>query len=130
MKVVCGQCQSSSVERVRRSGIGDFAQWIRGRYPYRCRRCSTKFYSEIRWVNDFTQARKSSAPPRTPSPPDQKGPASHIAKRDGATAAVVIQAPTEQQLTQILMALSKAVQAVDVRETRKEEANVGGQGRI
>lgn len=85
--------------RVARSGLWDFVKYVADRFPYRCRSCSSRFYSRIRQA-------------RTGPPPVHK-------------ATIEVRAATERELTTMLLALSKAVEeAVGQQTAAKQETNV------
>jgi len=85
MTVVCKHCGSMDTARVPRSGLWDFVKYVADRFPYRCRSCSFRFYSTTRTI-------------KKGPPPVHK-------------ATIEVRAATERELTAMLLALSKAVEA-------------------
>src|SRR4051794_32823222 len=99
MTVVCKHCGSMDTARVPRSGLWDFIKYVGGRFPYRCRSCSFRFYSSTRKV-------------RNGPPPVHK-------------ATFEVRAATERELTAMLLALSKAVEeAVGQQTAAKQETKM------
>ena len=99
----CDQCGSPEVQRSRRKGPADWIWALFGRLPYRCCRCSRRFFT-----------RKEDGPAAHPTAKPQSGPDVRL-RRDAqaGVARVLIQAENEDQLTHILLALHRAVGEVD-----------------
>jgi hypothetical protein len=96
----CPHCHRTDVHRISRSGVSDAVHRLIDRWPYHCRACNRKFYGVFRVPQD--DAPPASAPPPGPSVECRE-------KHDSPTAAVVIRADSNEQLTAILLALSDAV---------------------
>jgi hypothetical protein len=75
-----------------------------GLWPYVCRRCG-----KCSWLPLRDGPKRRAAPRESGSPPPS--PVDCETRRHNAEAAVVIRAETEHQLTNILLALSRAVEA-------------------
>jgi transposase-like protein len=98
----CPYCGRTDIERASRSGLIDAIFGLFSKRPYRCRACWRRFHRE-RGGSRISEGKETRS-------------ANALYRRSGdtPTAAVVIQAESSQQLTNILLALSDAV--------RREEA--------
>ncbi len=118
--MTCTRCDSSDVNRSRRSGVCDRVQSWFGRYPYRCSGCGQRFRSLGRYAD------------RNPARPNPQQPAAHGHQTAGPTASasskpemafrahpekpqakIVVQAETHEQLNHILLTLDKAIHAYE-----------------
>jgi len=84
----------------------DMLQNLFGRLPYVCRPCQRSFYSEHRHRNNLKGQPTSKFKPEPPP-----GTAFRAQRQGAAQAAVVIRTEDDRQLTRILRALSRAVEA-------------------
>ena len=118
--VSCSHCDSLDVQRRARLGLWDMAQNLFGRWPYVCRGCRRCFYAEHR-----TNPRRR-ASPRLAREPSSGSVFECAARRQGANAAIVIRAENDHQLTNILLALSRAVEAEQFASNSGKKEPAGG----
>ena len=93
--MVCVRCGNAHIHRIARSSIPDLIWGWLGRYPYYCRACAFVFRAGCR-SHDGPEA------PRTPQ-------AEYRLSKTTHSAAIVVRAETGEQLTDVLLALSAAV---------------------
>jgi hypothetical protein len=103
MSVLCSHCESAHVERVIRRGLRDMVHNLLGNWPYVCRSCQKRSYSKCR-RNSTNKGSERSMPDSS-----VRSSVDCAARQQGANAAVVIRAESEHQLTNILLALSRAI---------------------
>jgi hypothetical protein len=108
MSVLCSHCKSIHVERIIRRGLRDMVQNSLGKWPYICRSCQKRTYSKHR-RNSPNKASEGSMPDSS-----VRSAVDCTARRQGADAAVMIRAESEHQLTNILLALSRAIEAAQM----------------
>lgn len=123
MGVACSYCGSTQVLRRRRQGLVDAFLHVFGRWPFICRACGNTFHSYYRDVPH----RPVPVPPVEPKAPEETA---CFTKRDGAKAAVVIRADSEYQLTNILLALSQAVEAEQTKSKQPRAKDSGKEGSV
>lgn len=109
-QVTCPHCGACNPYRTARKGLLDAVHsWV-NRWPYRCRACRRKFYSSVR-----RSARRSAEGYRPAASHPGEVTVDCRTKAETSTAAIVVQAEDNEQLTHILLALSKAVEVEQQR---------------
>lgn len=93
--MVCVRCGNGDIHRIARSSIPDLLWGWLGSYPYYCRSCALVFRARYR-VPDGPDR------PHTPK-------AEYRLSRSTHSAAIVVRAQSGEQLTDVLLALSDAV---------------------
>lgn len=122
LHVTCKRCRSNDLQRSRRKGLADKVKAMAGWWPYRCEDCGQRFHARGRHTPQQSQ-------PEQPEPRSARreaaseGPA--MAFRADAVkpqAKVVIAADSHEQLSEILLALDRAVSSYQ-RKSKRAAAN-------
>ena len=109
MRTNCPRCHSTDITRIPRCGFDHVLAFF-GHWPYHCRRCSKCFHSGERHAPP-EPSRKTEPRRRAAYEAGSAGPG--IAYRTDPvrpTAKIVLQAETQAQMDEILLALNRAVQ--------------------